>query len=137
MTETEFLAMEPREQDALVAEAFESRPVYLHRLGPCEEPRKSKGGFWMEYCEYATGDVPAWYPLHFTTSIADAWTVVEKMREDGWMWSIEEFGHGTWRATVGHRGVEDGDIWVYHEAWSEDAEEAICLAALKARGVIA
>lgn len=61
------------------------------------------------------------WPRHYSTSIADAWTVVEKIRDDNF--NLEE--HGThWKA---HFGSE----W----AGDESAPRAICIAALRSVGV--
>ncbi|EPZ47737.1 BC1872 family protein [Alicyclobacillus acidoterrestris] len=70
-----------------------------------------------------------WYP---TEDISAAWEVVEKMKQDGWLPSIEYFEKAIrkgYEVTMGHMS-EDAQ-W----AISETAPEAICLAALRAKGV--
>ena len=146
MTEAEFLALEPRERDALVATevmGWHEYPAHLwgelwqdgwpfHR--PCEQCHE----VWVEEKEEpATPCEP--YISRYTTSIADAWQVVEKMREDrNWSfeihrWSNKEAGreNGLWASwfypLVGScAGCEAGDT----------APLAICIAALKAKGEI-
>lgn len=73
-----------RKLDALVAEKAmeESAPIcvpfdplaFLHDV-------KSEDGNWYLTSDYGTGDVPYWHPLHFSTDIAAAWRVVDKMFE--------------------------------------------------------
>ena len=71
---------------------------------------------------------------HYSTSIADAWLVVEKMRGLGWWLRLSSpFQDGSlWNAgftpagTTGWNGTPD------HNFASDTAPEAICLAALEA-----
>ena len=67
---------------------------------------------------------------NYSTSIADAWLVVEKMREMGAWMSLSVTGGKTWDV----RGIIDErkPTEVRFIAHSESAPEAICLAALRA-----
>lgn len=77
-------------------------------------------------------------PLHYSTSIADAWQVVEKLQCQGhdWKWFLllEYDNVETWDCAFHKNSKSDGgdpDIW----ATADTAPHAICLAALKAMGV--
>ena len=50
MTESEFLALAPRERDALVAEAFEPKPRLVPEMDPFDDYIWSEGGLWR--CEF-------------------------------------------------------------------------------------
>ena len=84
MTEAEFLAMEPREQDAAVAVAQEPRPegvpvfaghISTQTLFEAYDHTSWVPGF--------TGGAWAWVPKEFTSLIATAWELVEEMKADG------------------------------------------------------
>jgi Phage ABA sandwich domain len=75
--------------------------------------------------------VPRFLP-HYSTSIADAWKVMEKLG-DG---CVNEFrthrscvGRCGWHAHFGNLDLPNVD------AWSDTAPHAICLAALRAVGI--
>lgn len=78
-------------------------------------------------------------PAPFSTSIASAWLVVEKMRERGFGLILNETP-GQYRAAFWRYDGKDGwsiDAWVRSPSptvtvWAETAPLAICLAALKA-----
>ncbi len=67
---------------------------------------------------------------HYSTDIAAAWQVVEKMAEGGLRLSLDRFGGDPWWAEFADEGWEQGA-----QATSATAPMAICLAALKAKGV--
>jgi hypothetical protein len=74
---------------------------------------------------------PGWVPP-FSTSIAAAWEVVEKVQQLGWMLNgvrcLDRLEHGDWVCIFERRGQPDA----YKH--SPTAPHAICLAALKAVG---
>lgn len=129
------VAMKPgRELDALVAEKVMGVAFKDTTIG--EEPWATKGLFLTRNGEpyqihgyLMHGYV---YPevREYSTDIAAAWGVVEKMQADGWFWNIDCDCDGL---VVGFgRGCEVGGgcEWYYEDA--ETAPHAICLAALKA-----
>lgn len=70
----------------------------------------------------------------YSTDIAAAWQVVEKMRTDGWRFDLYDSFAG-WRATFGRPGgIDRGEnMWVLRASdRHETAPEAICRAALAA-----
>jgi hypothetical protein len=111
-----------RELDALVAE----------KVMGWHEAQTTFNGLW--WCVEGDGSyfgrrqarVSEWHP---STNIADAWQVVEKMRADAWDVLID--------------GTDDGscDWWTVRfggcmpAVQSTSIAKAICLAALKAKGV--
>lgn len=133
--------MSEAERDALVDEHFKSNLVGLKKRGVWWRPN-GKG--------YTCNESEAWrltpeqakeyeYPhdepttIHqfsrppYSTSISAAFEVVEKMRGDGFVLRIEN-PVMNWRVTF-----ILGTAWI---AWESDSlPEAICLAALKAKGV--
>lgn len=84
-----------RELDALIAERVMGEPKPVYTFGPtlvfAAEYPASRGGMWREEVRYDEGDVPTWRPLAFSTDIAAAWMVMERMRADGF--SAEVTGH--------------------------------------------
>jgi hypothetical protein len=107
MSKYNWAEMTPRQRDALVAE-------------------KVMG--WAKI-EYSDGTVGFWWKVpHYTTDIAAAWAVVEKMRECGINYSVHNYGDG-------HECVFDKEMVVFERVSSSSAPEAICLAALRALGV--
>lgn len=74
-----------------------------------------------------------WKPLHYySTNISAAWEVVEKMTTKDSSMSIESNPNGTFAAFV-HDVLTDKTIGYCNVA--NTAPHAICLAALKAKGV--
>ena len=74
----------------------------------------------------------------FSTSIAAAFQVVEKMRSEGWLFEVGTEGDAPeavtpdlWYATFSKMGVNDVLVG-FTEASEESASKVICLAALKA-----
>jgi len=145
MTDQEFLALPPREQDALVAVEVMGWGFWKSKYGHwviidpdgithedgygapkfCPSTGRAIDREWWE--EYA--------PPPFTTDISATWKVVEKMREEPqpWSWGMEEVVGG-WDVDVG-RVAEDA-TWESYRHKHEDVRLAICLAALKAKGVV-
>jgi hypothetical protein len=71
---------------------------------------------------------------HYSTDIAAAWLVVEKMRADGWHFELSD-----------RDAVDEQPFWVEFatkeyerggQSWQAAAPHAICLAALKAVGAL-
>lgn len=111
MSESEFLAMEPRERDALVAEKVMGKDVRCT-------------------CDFC---LPT-----YTTSIAAAWQVVEKINREHGPFHLRDVCHRFgddapifWRAWFESTGPK-------HESYvdADTAPLAICIAALKAVGEI-
>ena len=88
MTEQEFLALEPREQDAVVAEKVMG--LCVHKWGKSEQ--RGPPVYWVDTCEkcgetcntrpYQQPPDERYGPLKYSTKITPAWQVVEKMQED-------------------------------------------------------
>ncbi|MHC4648240.1 MAG: BC1872 family protein [Planctomycetota bacterium] len=140
MTTEEFLALDPREQDALVAEKVMGWEYGWDGMdGNCWSDADGKQtGYGSGGSSMAGARSRPFTP---TTQIAPAWEVVERMEADGWSWSLEQIYNDRlkrqqWRFRVGRAGVGEEDIWVYHEAWHDDVKVALNLAALKAKGVV-
>ena len=145
MTEAEFLALEPRERDALVATevmGWHEYPAHLwgelwqdgwpfHR--PCEQCHE----VWVEKKEEPAAPCKP-YISRYTTDISAAWQVVEKItgtiQPDGAKREVEissDCGH--WRCDIAIEGwALPPDIM----AEADTAPLAICIAALKAKGEI-
>ncbi|MBA7478235.1 hypothetical protein ES705_14064 [subsurface metagenome] len=92
MDKSTILAMEAGEGlDKLVAVEVmgelmpEPTPENALDLQLAGSPVKSPKGNWLCLCRYDEGDIPTWRPLPYSTDIAAAWPVVERMRsmEDG------------------------------------------------------
>jgi hypothetical protein len=100
MDREDILKMEAgRELDVLVAEKVmgEIKPVYSHEFHI--EPKWSIGGNWYCLPEYSSGDICEWQPKPFSTYIAAAWEVVEKIQSNGDVLSLtylEDFGEMMW-----------------------------------------
>lgn len=105
-----------------------------------------RGGLFNEPCYWTDSNGSVWLhngivPFSPSTSMNDAWEVVEKMRKDGWAYDADDITGGTEQHTfrLGKRldgGVsrEWGDTWVCSES-AATLQLAICLAALRAVGV--
>ena len=83
----------------------------------------------LDYWQTSSARVPCgWSP---STDIAAAWEVVEKMRADGWVMSLDHDCYGD-----GRSAGTDVKFWKHrvaeHEAHAVTAPLAICLAALEA-----
>ena len=130
MTEQEFLVLEPREQNALVAEKV--MELCVHKWGKSEQ--RGSPVYWVDTCEkcgetcntrpYQQPPDERYGPLKYSTSIAPAWQVVEKMHD----------------VELGHYEKFDETLKAYplpiHCLEADIAARVICIAALKAVGVI-
>lgn len=70
----------------------------------------------------------------YSTDIAAAWSVVEKMRGEGVYIDVQP-RCDRWDTVAGWQGPDDGDIWEQVSLTADTAPLAICLAALRAKGV--
>lgn len=149
MTEEQFLALEPRERDALVAVEVmeepepESPPEITGHIGMSMMYTPNGTDSWGLDC---VDDEYCWKPFPFTEKIETAWQVVEKMREQpGWDISIDwrcgdlrPYGEEAWEVRICRY---DGDNKRIDLGFADDPRSdipclAICIAALKAKGVI-
>ena len=124
MTESEFLALEPRERDKIVSMgAMDNKPLrFGDVLADCHDP-DALG--WL----ILTGDDTAefcHYPPNYTTDIRAAWQVVEKGRLDHLGWNAF---YKAWDCDVTIKGKMG-------RARADTAPLSIAIAALKAKGVI-
>ena len=123
-----------REMDALVAEKVMGFHLMRYINYPDREPVINPAMFPPDYTDEQIR-IP-----NYSTDIAAAWLVVEKMSELGWYFNIattdpydvtfsvdvRDERHGTWDED----GQEDG--WITHDVRANTAPLAICRAALKA-----
>jgi hypothetical protein len=105
MTIDDFMAMEPFQRDAIVADK-------VLGLRPSAGWFNTKG--------------PPVFPRNYTTSIAEAWSVVEKLTEP------DDAGFGMYAGGLG---------WIAEfkrcvEGEAQEAPLAICIAALRAVGAV-
>ncbi len=102
----------------------ERRPDGYTKCLACELKLKSS--------EWGSKHIP-----NYSTSIEAAWEVVEKMRKDGWNFSIGNGYKGNnWRVHFTERlDREPFRGGLFHEANADKAPRTICEAALKAVGV--
>ena len=135
MTESEFLALGPRERDALVAEKV---------MGLCPhnssmvEPDTFDGEvsyYWCCWCFDRRSSRHAFDQSRYTTDISAAWQVVEKMQEGGFIGGVylpdPKAKRYRWYVTIGSISLREG-----YAAYGDAAPFAICLAALRAKGVM-
>lgn len=129
MTESEFLALEPRERDALVAEkvmGWEIRDEYYsdgEYAGQIVYDQEGKGrGGPGEGCSFS--------------SISAAWQVVEKMREGGCVLMMNAHPDYTWAGFHSPKPPHPAGREVIFCGEGDTVPLTICLAALKAKGVI-
>ncbi len=114
--------MDLRKIDALVAE---------HVMG-LKKGRKKQGYSMFEY-HYEVKEYDVWideegnshHPRRYSSDISAAWEVVEKLRYI----SIMPWKEGKWNATAKH------EEFTFVQSIQDTAPLAICLAALKAKGV--
>ena|SRR3990167_5839708 len=148
--------MPDRELDALVSEKVMGLHIYSHTW-PCGyEPEcgcyeAASIGASREYAWHnengpvfidqdCDGDIPWLEPVPFySTDIAAAWRVVEKLQESGLTLHLFREPTGVWKHTNWQAEFYHLDIPVTEreivEAISPTVARAICLAALKALGV--
>lgn len=119
-----------RELDALIAEevmGFHKHHIhgYLHNA-PSDEAWDATYPDALEYDYHWPGEEP-----HYSTNIADAWEVVERFVREGVVFIVKGDGlrpgdfNPKWTVLVDNQPRTDADT----------APLAICLAALKAKGV--
>lgn len=126
MTEQDFFEMDDRERDAVVAE----RVMGWH---PC-----LGGCCWLGEDGNRTAGRLQYQSFNPTTSIAAAWQVVEKHANGVWNWRIiqndstEPYRQWFVEVRLGYSTSYDKAFPV----WAATAPLAICIAALKAKGVI-
>lgn len=124
MTESEFLALSPREQDALVAE---------HVMGMkqlCIHDWNTQTTFYPPFkCSQCDGWVTLAFP-NYTTQIQDAWEVFDFINTDYACYQIGMNIRGNWVINI--RAKLDQEFFIENNS----APLAICIAALKAKGVI-
>ena len=122
-----------RELDALVAEKVMGQTV---RLADDMGVDHDEGDFFVNKPD---SKEPRWGHMlglpHYSTDIAAAWAVVEKMQGLGWTFQVDDVGfndstEGKWRVVL----TEETKGHDYHPADGDTAPHAICLAALKACG---
>ena len=145
MTEQEFLDLEPREQDALVAEKVMDSPE-PDAVTITTDPREQKALFMgLAFTSDTHWQAPnpistdaRWRPSRFAQEIEPAWQVVEKMRAiqgDGAKREVSlDSDCGKWVCEIGIEGWATDLADFTSEA--DTAPLAICIAALKAVGEI-
>ncbi len=139
-----------RELDALIAEKVMGWR-WFRFLNKCYliPPRNTETGFdpahvlshWDGEGKEGTPDLewttlssyPNFRLRHYSTDIAAAWEVVEKVQANGWTFHVDDVGfnngiEGKWRVLLTE--AETGDKHVFADG--DTAPHAICLAALKA-----
>jgi hypothetical protein len=110
-----------REMDAMVAEQ-----VMGWRL---EQNHGSAGGMLWHGHGGGFGAMPEGEQPYFSTEIAEAWRVVERMSALGWLWDLDTYSDGQgWHAVVQRPEPDDLRIGSGYGP----APVAICLAALAA-----
>lgn len=98
---------------------------YRYMKTDCFTPRKCKE---LGYCpEGGCMDMP-----HYSTDIAEAWLVVEKMRERGWRFVVRDGAERGVPYVVTLWGPHDGSPTIVHVDEGDTAPLAICRAALAA-----
>lgn len=130
-----------RELDALVAEKVMGGKTHGETSEPCRLCRGLGFSHPAEPCEACqhTGTVPVIYELRYSTDIAAAWEVVERLEQDGWELFLDRI--------IGPKRGETAWYAVFRADWKEDwglkpsrvalsgpgvsAPLAICLASLK------
>lgn len=90
---------------------------------------RCSGSFWWRPTGMAVGDLRRQPLPAYSTSISDAWRVVERMLADGWTPCVEaerSINGPFWRCIMGHE-LKDATC-----ADADSAPEAVCRAALAA-----
>lgn len=127
-----------RELDALVAEKVMGLVVDLDNSkyfdGTQVATRKEDFGAIGEAVQTISGVYHprlSWPLPHYSTDIAAAWEVVERLSAENWIFDLLEGAHegaSPWRAHFMREGERSN-------GYGDSAPHAICLAALKAVGV--
>jgi hypothetical protein len=119
------------ETDACVAVVVmgSNKPVYKHSAPHIDPIFDKRDGYWMCYPEYEEGDVCKWEAIPFSTTINNAWKVVEKIAKTnyvdigvdkhGGQVQIDAFVDGSW------------ELGFVESTAAETTELAICRTALK------
>lgn len=118
-----------RELDALIAEKVMGLQTCSDPIGRCAAAKLTPCQCWG--VPDRNGIVSGGERASYSTDIAAAWEVMEKLREQ---WAVELHGRDQAWAVL----IEDGDEVSAHFIATEEADTAplaICLAALKAVGV--
>ena len=133
-------AMEPKPAPVSARELRDGyRDLFKGANWVTTHPHPSPGGWWeaeigTDHGPETDDDKPVrWRPSRDPLAdIADAWLVVEKMRERGLYIDLRASSSGYF-AMWSRAGRDDEDIWVTGSSHvADDAPLAICLAALKA-----
>jgi len=141
MTESEFLALKPRERDAVVAKRVMGFCPHDSSMVEPDTFRGEVSYYWCCWCFDRRPSRHAFDQPRYTTDISAAWQVVGKMREEGWTGYVEwvpgfgfgaEFSRGD--SNLPGPGFEWGDSPIMIP--ERTAPLAIAIAALKAKGVI-
>lgn len=121
-----------REMDAAVAERVmgEARPTREFTISEFDTamvgtPVLSPQGCWYGVFEFEKGDKGEWVPMPYSTDIAAAWKVVERLKSLGWHVQIK-MSEGTKCLCALEN---DSDDWCGYE---DTAPLAICRVALRA-----
>ena len=137
MTESEFLALKPRERDAVVAKRVMGFCPHDSSMVEPDTFRGEVSYYWCCWCFDRRPSRHAFDQPRYTTDISAAWQVVEKMREDPEprLRTLRLVAYSYNRTYATFDSSAEGDDWT--EANGEHATPlAICLAALKAKGAI-
>ena len=135
--------MDARERDALVAEKLFGWVRHPLPNGQDKDRDNYTARWktpWDAECDAKIHDDGQWHPKEYWTTgynmpgytsvIEDAWQVVEKMQEEGDVF-IESWSDGEWTVSNKPLGFRDGGV----VESAPTAPEAICLAALRAKGL--
>lgn len=86
---------------------------------------------WYDENGVEVSSIFVWDPEH---SIADAWAVVEKMREEGVYVTIGSNANGGWWCSIHNEGAPLGEVSLFRcSRTANTAPKAICEAALAAK----
>lgn len=141
--------MTDRELDALVAEH-----VMGYNLCECDEDKlrldwqKKKEeylkdsfqdyGFYNNFIRFNSNNecnfcgLKYLYKIRYSTDIATAWEVVEKMYNKKFVFTLKQRFCGKWECDFGYK---QSDFYESEKQEAETAPTVICLAALKAKGI--
>lgn len=115
-----------RELDALVAEKVmgEKRPAPTNNevfardalIGTIMgNPIPSEDGAWRSITSFDAGDEPEWIPRPYSTDIAAAWEVLERISEQGWCLELADYRNS--------RKVDEPGWWWELGRWEEIKDE--------------
>lgn len=122
MNETPWIVMTDHERNVLVA---------------TEVTGWKRAGFWRRLRAYAGHPTNARgidYPVFYSTHIAYAWTLLERLGLEWWP-EVGRMDDGSWYCEICRRGDEPRDVGPPIRCVAPTAPEAICLAVLKVKGV--